>query len=34
MVLLPTFDMGLSSPELVYAAIAKYHVPVPRLVTT
>ncbi len=33
-VLLPTFDIGLARPVFVYADIAKYHVPVVRLVTT
>ena len=33
-VLLPTFDLGLSTPALVYAVMAKYHVPLVRPVTT
>lgn len=32
-VLLPTFDFGLSRPVFVYAVMAKYHVPALRLVT-
>lgn len=33
-VLLPTFDIALCSPEFVYAVTPKYHVPAERLLMT